>query len=381
MIIRTSCAGILAAVVLTHTAWAQTTTAGAKNASAAQVTALAGGWRYLADGDAARAARVASDLLTRDPRSSAVLSFAIEVEIVRGGAASALGAYERWLNTRPIEEPYSLRRVASALLRETAAGDKDRAIRLAAVEALIADGDLDAAALLPPAQSTAPAESGVRATTGNATAVDALITLAAQPGPGRRAAVAALSRSRSPRATPVLVGALTDSDPTVRAAAAEALGALQAGSAVARLKPLVDDPVVSVRIAAAGALLALHDSSGMPLLRQLQTSEYPAIRLAAARAAASDAGPEWLAVVRELTKDSDPDVRRQAAELIAPHDPDLAKATLEPLLADPNPAMRQAAADSYVISTSDVSVLRRYLRDADSGTRVRAADRVLQLTR
>jgi ParB family chromosome partitioning protein len=147
------------------------------------------------------------------------------------------------------------------------------------------------------------------------------------------------------------------------------------------LKPLLDDPVVTVRLAAAAALLTLRDSSGMPLLRQLQASEYPAIRLAAARAAASEAGPEWLGVVRELTKDSDPDVRRQAAELIAPHDPDLAKTTLEPLLADPNPAMRQAAADSYVASTKDVSVLRGYLRDPDSGTRVRAADRMLQLTR
>ena len=380
MIIRTSCAGVLAAAVLTHVAWAQTT-AGAKSAPAAHVAALAGGWRLLADGDAERAARVASDLLTREPRSSAVLSFALEAEIVRSGASGALGVYERWLNARPIEEPYSLRRVATALLRETAAGDKDRATRLAAIEALLADGDLEAAALLPPAESAAPAEAGVRASAGNAAAVDALVTLAAQPGPGRRVAVSALSRSRSPRAAPVLVGALTDSDPTVRAAAAEALGALQAGSSVTRLKPLLDDPVVTVRLAAAGALLALRDNSGMPLLRQLQGSEYPGIRLAAAKAAASEAGADWLAVVRELTKDPDPDVRRQAAELIAPHDPDLARATLEPLLSDPNPAMRQAAADSYVISTSDVSVLRRYFRDADSGTRVRAADRVLQLTR
>jgi ParB family chromosome partitioning protein len=117
------------------------------------------------------------------------------------------------------------------------------------------------------------------------------------------------------------------------------------------------------------------------LLRQLQASEYPAIRLAAARAAAKEAGAEWLAVVRDLTRDSDPDIRRQAAELIALHDPDLAKATLEPLLNDPNPAMRQAAADSYVTSTGDIAALRRYLRDTDSGTRVKAADRVLQLTR
>jgi HEAT repeat protein len=375
LLLATTCLPFAANPAVAQNTPRATKTGGADSA------AVARGWTLLAGGDKSEASKVATDLQSRYPGSVAVLALALDVEIARAGAIAGLDTYERWLGTRTADDVYGVRRVASALLHEIAATDRDRPSRLAAIEALLADGDVEAAALLPAPDAAAPAENAVRGATGTAGAVDALIALATQPGPGRRTAVSALGRSRNPRATPILLEALTDPDPTVRTASAEALGALPTATAVSRLKPLLNDPVVGVRLAAAGSLLALNDSSGMPLLRQLQTSEYPAIRLAAARAAAKEAGPEWTAVVRELTKDSDPDVRRQAAELIGPYEPELAKATLEPLLNDPNPAMRQAAADSYVSSTADVAVLRRYLRNPDSGTRVKAADRVLQLTR
>jgi HEAT repeat protein len=380
MIIRAAAAGITAVVVVTGTAWAQATVA-AKSAPTQSVATLAGGWRLLADGDAARAARVASDLLTRDPRSSAVLSFAIEVAIARGGGAGALDVYERWLGSRTVEDPYAVRRIARALLRETATADTDRAVRLEAVEALLADGDTAAGALLPPSSSAAAAETAVRGSTGDRQSVDALIAQASQPGPARRVAVPALARTRDARAIQPLTDVLQDDDSVVRAAAAEALGELGATSAIPDLKPLLDDRFVYVRLAAAAALLKLKDLSGMPRLQELLRSEYPAIRVSAARAAAPQADAEWRQVVRDLTQDTDPEVRRQAAELIAPYDPALAKATIEPLLTDSNPAERQAAADTYVKVTTDFAVLRRFLRDADAGTRVRAADRVLELTR
>ena len=381
MNIRTASVGFLAAAMLTQTARAQTPPR-QSTVAGDQVGAVASAWKLLADGDTARAARAASDLLAREPRSTAVLSLAIEVEVARGATAGALDVYERWLGGRSVEDPYAIRRIARALLRETAARDVDRAIRLDAVEALLSDGDKDAAALLPPASSAAAAETAVRGSAGDRQGVDALIAQASQPGPARRVAVAALGRTRDSRAIAPLTNALADDDPVVRAAAADALGAIGAASAIPDLKPLIDDRVVSVRLAAAGALVRMKDVSAMARLQELQRSDYPAIRLAAARAAAPQADAEWQQVVRDLTRDSDPEIRRQAAELIAPYDPDLAKATIEPLLTDANPAERQAAADSYVGHiTTDFAVLRRYLRDADSGTRVRAADRVLKLTR
>ncbi len=352
------------------------------SAAAGDIAAIAAAWRLLADGNVAQASRAASDLLTRSPHSVAALALAIEVDIARGGAVAGLDRYEAWLGSRTVEDAYALRRVALALLREAARSDADRATRLEAVEALLADGETDAAALLPAADASAAAEIGVRGSTGDDQAVNMLLAQVSAPGPMRRTAVGALGRTRNSRAVQPLTDVLADDDPVVRAGAAEALGSLGASSAIPELKRLLDDRVVTVRLAAATALMALKDPSPLPLLEQLRASEYPAIRLAAARAAGSEAGPEWLSTVRALTSDPDPEIRRQAAELIAPHDPDLAKATIEPLLNDPNPAERQAAADSYVKNiTRDFAVLRRFLRGADSGTRVRAADRVLQLTR
>jgi HEAT repeat protein len=86
--------------------------------------------------------------------------------------------------------------------------------------------------------------------------------------------------------------------------------------------------------------------------------------------------------VRALLKDPNPEIRRQAAELLAPHDADTARQTLEPLLKDPNPAEREAAGDSYLRHVAtDIPTLRTELRSGDSVRRVRAAARLLDLTR
>ena len=341
---------------------------------------VARGWSLLASGDLAGASNAASDLAAKYPRSGAALALGVEIAIARSGGLGGLQTYERWLGNRTVEEPYVLRRVAGAVLREIASGDPDRANRLAAIEALLADGEGDAARLLPTADAAA-AETAVRGAAGSAKAVDTLIAQLTLPPPAKRLAVAALGRSGNPRAIGPVTRALSDPDATVRAAAAEALGALGATAAIPQLRLLLQDPVFNVHLTAAAALLQLKDTSGLEWLRQLQTSEHAGIRLAAARAAKSDPTAEWLSVVRALASDPDPDIRRQAAELLAPHDPDLAKSTLEPLLTDPNPAERQAAGDTYVRVTADFALLRRFLRDTDPGTRVRAADRMLELTR
>jgi HEAT repeat protein len=140
--------------------------------------------------------------------------------------------------------------------------------------------------------------------------------------------------------------------------------------------------VLSVQLAAAKALQALNDRSGAEWLRQLARSEHAAIRLAGVRALKNEAGPEWQETVRALTGDVDPEVRRNAAELIAPYDLKLAEATLKPLLDDPNPAMRQVARTSFIASVvTDLTTLRGYLGHEDAFARLRAAARILQLTR
>src|SRR5512145_2945513 len=94
-----------------------------------EATALANGWTVLTQGNHAEAAQLAAQVLARNPRSIPALSLAIEADIARAGAATALAAYESWLGTRTLEEPGILRRIARATLQEFARQDRDVAAR------------------------------------------------------------------------------------------------------------------------------------------------------------------------------------------------------------------------------------------------------------
>jgi hypothetical protein len=348
----------------------------------AETPELSRGWALLAQGNAAKAAAVARDLLSRHPRSIAVLTLAVDAEIARGGAQAGLDVYERWMQGKTHEAAYALRRVARAVLVEAARGTEDAAARLQAIEALVADGESALVAALGGTQPhLSPTEAAALGAAGNEAAITELLGVLGKPMVNKSAAIAALAKTRSPRAVKPLMGLLDDPDPIVRAAAAQGLGTLEATDAVAALKPLLNDPVFTVRFSAAGSLFALKDTSAVAWLRELRSSEHAAIRLAALRAMRTDPAPGWVDEVRALTTDADPEVRRQAAELIAPHDPETARATLEPMLKDSNPAQREAAGASYVQAAGDFGSLRRLLESPEGGMRVRAAARILELTR
>jgi HEAT repeat protein len=340
---------------------------------------LARGWALLAQGDAAKAAALANELIKKNPRSIAIASFAVETEVSRRGSLAGLGAYERWLQTRTLEDGYLLRRIARALLFETIRNRQDPA-GPAAIDALVADGEPRDAVEASDATPGSASASG--AAKQDAAAVNELLAVLAQPMGNKASAIRALVRMRSQRAVKPLIGLLDDEDPATRAAAAQGLGELQAAEAVPGLQPLLNDPVFNVKLTAASALVALKDTTAVPWLRELQSSEHAGVRIAAARAMRTQPDAAWVELLRGLTKDSDPEVRREAAELIAPHDPETARAALEPLLNDANPAEREAATNSYLqYAVTDFAALRRFLRDTDSGARVRAAARVLELTR
>ena len=347
-----------------------------------EAAAVAQGWSLLAQGNAAKAAALSAELLPQYPRSAAVLAFAVDANIAQAGAAAGLDAYERWLGRKTTDDGYALRRVAHALLREFASDPKDRAARLEAIDALLADGDAGIPALDAKDAAGGIPEAGVLASLGDEQAIKSLIAELNNPAGNKRVVLAALARSRSPLAVKPVTAVLADPDPFLRGAAAEALAKLGATETVDSIKPLLNDPVFSVHLSAAASLLALKDTSGMAWLRGLETSEHAGVRLAAAKATRTDPHAGWLPLVRALANDTDPVIRWQAAELLAPHDPEGAKAALEPLLEDANPAIREAASRSYVqAATSDFAALRRFLRHADSAMRLRAAGRILELTR
>ena len=98
-------------------------------------------------------------------------------------------------------------------------------------------------------------EAGRTGGIGAAAALRQLIADPSQPGIVRATAVGLLARNLDPSDLGSLERATRDGDPLVRAAAAEALGSVDAASRLGLGRPLLRDPVLAVRIAAAGALL------------------------------------------------------------------------------------------------------------------------------
>jgi hypothetical protein len=117
-------------------------------------------------------------------------------------------------------------------------------------------------------------------------------------------------------------------------------------------------------------------------LSEVAQSEHAAIRVAAAREMASQPDASWQNAVRVLAGDPDPVVRLEAARLIAPYDQPLAQRVLDDLMRDGNIAVREAASSVMVEQVaSDFATLRALMRSGDVAVRVKAAARVLELTR
>jgi len=352
-------------------------------ASAEELSLVNAGWAALATGDFAKAGAAVTTVLAKNPRSIAAASLWVEIEVSRGGGLAALQVYEQWLNSRKLEDGYLLRRCARAVLWEGAAVPE---VEADALQYLSADDDPFARARLANAMlGGGLAETRALARLGDEGAVNRLIAMMAKYGASNKTVfIEALVQSRSPRAIPVLTTLLDDKDPANVSAAADGLGTLNAMSAIPKLQRLHADSAAlfPVHFLTAGALYKMNDLTGLSLLQRQLTSEIATLRIGAAELMASRPDATWMQVVRSLVTDRDPNVRLRAAKLIAPYELDLARQTLESLLVDPNQAIRQLAGVAITDRTAtDFATLRRLLRSAELSTRMRAAGRILELTR
>lgn len=345
-------------------------------------TDLTNGWALLAEGKPAQAAEKAAQVLKGDPRSISGLTLAIEADLARSGVEAALGQYEQWLGSRTMEEPGVVRRIAQASLYMEAAQRQDTAIRLQALRDLAAAGDATAeAALSASLAGGSGSEARILAARGNQKAIAVLIADLKKQSTNTVLAIDALGQSGSRQAIPVLVEQLSDPKAEVRGSALSALGRLGDKDVIQQIKPFLADERAFVRTSAAGALYRLGDDSGLQILQELISQPIPSMRLAAADAMSSRPDGAWMALVRDLTNAPEAEVRASAARLIAPHDPALATSVLESLLTNENPAIRDLAALLITDVPLDLTTLRRLMRDTNRLTRVRAAGRVLVLTR
>ena len=346
------------------------------------------GWAMLAAGDLAKAVSYAQAILNKYPSSIAGASLLVEAEIVRGGGEAGLGAYERWLGSRRLEDGYLLRRAARALLWDAASSPE---VGVEALQYLTADGDLEARIRLGINMNNGnAADTRALARNGDEGAIRRLIDQI-EKTPGKKMfQIQTLVESRSQLAIPTLTKLLGDKDPDHVGAAADGLGELGAKNAIPALRQLYQDGKnpLFVRFNAAAALYKLNDMSGLPLLqKQMALTEAPYVQLGPLRAMAPRAGgpppdPTWLKTVRELSVNKDPAVRAQAAALVAPYDHELARQTLQRLISEGETAILEIAAKAMIESVAtDFTTLRGLLRAPSALTRVRAANGILRLTR
>jgi HEAT repeat protein len=348
-----------------------------------EAAAITSGWALLAEGKHDEASGFATNLLARFPRNISALALAVEVEIARGGPAAGLARYEDWIGARSAEEPGVLRRIARAVLHEWGRQATDGATRAQALEALALDGDQNARAVLVEAAGAGSApELASLAALGSDEAVDSLIArLSSAPG-DRRRVNEALGGSRNARALPALVEALGDPNDATRVTAAGALGRLGQAAAVEPLKAALNDPRGAVRLEAAGALFELGDYSAYNVLSGLLSDPNPQVRISGVALMASRPDAAWMLEVERLTRETDAFIRLQAARLVAPHNPALAESVVRALVDDLSPGIREAAVPVLAdILPDDLTALRQILRRPEGPAKVRAAARILGLTR
>ena len=313
------------------------------------------------------------------------MALAVEVGIAARGWRAGLDAYDQWVSGRPVEHFYALRRIARAILFDALSSSANIRLKLDVADALGRDGDPDVALWVQhmAAEQAAKAQPDTRtlAAVGEPRAV-AELAANLQNDPRPVDAITALGHSRNPSAVAPLLSMLNSPRVEVRAAAASALGDLGVESVVPQLRRLLKDQQLLPRMAAAGSLIRLGDPSAMTQIYEWFQSDVADVRLKAAEYSAVNPDATWQAHVRQLLQDPDPMVRIGAARLLGKHDPGAAMWALQSLTNDENLAIREEAQRVLPEAIGgDFAELRRYLRSADTDTRVRAAIRIVELTR
>lgn len=163
----------------------------------------------------------------------------------------------------------------------------------------------------------------------------------------RRAAVVALGRLRGPDAVPHLIKRLTDEAWEVRGDAAAALGLIGDPAAIEPLFGLLADPDGYVRSTAASALVDLAKEASRPLFAARLQDPSAETRLTAAIALARLGARDGIPIIYASMKTAqDPEQRRRCIEALVRMQNREDAAALQAMLNDPNPTVRFAAVDS-----------------------------------
>ena len=134
----------------------------------------------------------------------------------------------------------------------------------------------------------------------------------------RCAAIEHLPFVEDERALEVLIHAMKDETPNVRAAAARALGNMDAPEVVAQLIDGLSDDDVWVRYFSARSLGRRRSEDGVDALKQVVEKEkFNHVRIAALDSLGQIGGERITEIVAGLVKDDDPDVAHAAQIALA----------------------------------------------------------------
>jgi HEAT repeat protein len=190
----------------------------------------------------------------------------------------------------------------------------------------------------------------------------------------KRSVIELLSAMKDPSTT-LLIPALKDSRPRVRAAVAEALGSIRDRDRKSAdpLFAACSDPDQRVREAALNSLGKMNDPRTLGLASTDAKSEDPKVRAAAARALSMVTDPGKVDVLLPMTRDGDLKVRKEATlALTGTKDPRV----VEPLLVALKDKTLRSEAIGALAHTGDprvVEPLMEMLRDEDPAIRGHAA--------
>ena len=280
-----------------------------------------------------RISRLLEDTPVRIPLSKMTMAIATVVALVAVVAAvpavHATAAQQRGDSTRTARE---LEREARLASLSSGARSAERAALAADIGARSAELSANRASLR--ATPSSSLEAQMRA---NWAVLDRM---------GRHGDAPEDSVEQDPAVITALIERLSDSNASVRRAAAQSLGNLHARRAVSALITALGDKSREVRSAAASALGNLEDAKAIPALTKLMNDESPEVREQAINALSRFEGEVPAAPMLAALGDSRAEIRARAADILGNIGDRAAIPALTKLLKDPSADVRREALQS-----------------------------------